>query len=148
MSFGSKLMNELKKKVYFAGSIRGGRGQAELYQKMIAYLKKKAIVLTEHIGDLNVENKEKWLSDEDIYLQDVTWLKESDLVIAECTVPSLGVGYECAFAEAYGIRCHILYDQRQTRLSAMLSGNPYFFIHPYQDEEEVFYIIDEILRMS
>ena len=31
--------------------------------------------------------------DERIYQQDTAWLRECDLVIAECTRPSLGVGY-------------------------------------------------------
>ena len=37
-------------KIYFAGSIRGGRKDAELYRKVIAALKEKHQVLTEHVG--------------------------------------------------------------------------------------------------
>ncbi len=37
---------------------------------------------------------------------DTTWLKESDLVIAKYTNPSLGVGYELAYAER--LNKHIL----------------------------------------
>ena len=44
-------------KVYFAGSIRGGRVDAALYQKMINYIKKTDIVLTEHIGKSNMSLK-------------------------------------------------------------------------------------------
>ena len=42
-------------KVYFAGSIRGGRHDAELYRKVINALKEKHQVLTEHVGDLSWE---------------------------------------------------------------------------------------------
>lgn len=38
-------------KVYFAGSIRGGRIDAELYARIIRYIQKTDIVLTEHIGN-------------------------------------------------------------------------------------------------
>ena len=38
-------------KIYFAGSIRGGREDAALYQLWIKYLKTFGEVLTEHIGD-------------------------------------------------------------------------------------------------
>lgn len=31
--------NHMNKKIYFAGSIRGGRGDAYLYQRMIDYIK-------------------------------------------------------------------------------------------------------------
>lgn len=44
----------MNKKVYFAGSIRGGRVDATLYQKIINYIKKTDIVLTEHIGKSNM----------------------------------------------------------------------------------------------
>ena len=40
----------MMKKFYFAGSIRGGRVDAELYQRMIARLKERGTVLTEHVG--------------------------------------------------------------------------------------------------
>ena len=41
------------KKVYFAGSIRGGRADAGLYQKMIEHIKARGNnVLTEHVGNL------------------------------------------------------------------------------------------------
>ena len=38
------------KKIYFCGSIRGGRQDAELYFRMIAKMKERFAVLTEHIG--------------------------------------------------------------------------------------------------
>ena len=41
-------------KIYFAGSIRGGREDAELYQKIIGNLKQYGEVLTEHVGDDNL----------------------------------------------------------------------------------------------
>lgn len=46
-------------KVYFAGSIRGGRTDAELYGRIISYIKKTDIVLTEHIGSKDLAVKEK-----------------------------------------------------------------------------------------
>lgn len=45
----------MKKKIYFAGSIRGGRADAGIYER------------------------------------DTDWLRKSDLLIGECTCPSLGV---------------------------------------------------------
>lgn len=47
-------MNNMNKKVYFAGSIRGGRVDASLYQRMIDYIKQTETVLTEHIGKTNI----------------------------------------------------------------------------------------------
>ena len=94
----------MKKKVYFAGSIRGGRQDAELYKRIIEYIQRNHTVLTEHVGDLS-KSKTEGLKNRDvaIYEQDTAWLKQADVVIAECTTPSLGVGYELAYAEAHGI---------------------------------------------
>lgn len=133
-------------KIYFAGSIRGGRQDAELYKRIIQYIQREHIVLTEHVGDLSL-SKNEGAKDRDvaIYEQDTAWLRESDLVIAECTTPSLGVGYELAYAEKLGKPVHIFYNKTRTALSAMLTGNTYFKIHPYESEEEIFLVLDEIL---
>lgn len=136
----------MSRKVYFAGSIRGGRSDANLYRRMIEYIQKTDIVLTEHVGNPAVIASEKGQTDCQIYDQDTSWLRESDILIAECTTPSLGVGYELAYAEKFGIPCHILYNSTRTSLSAMLSGDPYFTIHPYTTEEEVFEILKDIMR--
>lgn len=137
----------MKKKIYFAGSIRGGRVDAELYHRMISYIMKTDIVLTEHIGkpNLSLSSKNK-AHDIDIYEQDMAWLRESNMVIAECTCPSLGVGYELAYAEARNIPVFIFYDKNKSNLSAMLNGNAYFTILPYETEEEIYSEIDRILK--
>ena len=133
------------KKVYFAGSIRGGRIDAELYSRLIKYMQQTSIVLTEHIGNPNLNLMEQGKRDVEIYEEDTAWIRESDVVIAECTCPSLGVGYELAYAEKTGIPCHIFYDRTKTQLSAMLRGNSYFVIHPYEKENEIYTILNEIL---
>ena len=87
-------------KIYFAGAIRGGREDAQLYENIIAYLEEKGQVLTEHVGstDLSWEG-ETARKDEEIYNRDMEWLQSADIVVAEVTTPSLGVGYELGVAE-------------------------------------------------
>lgn len=137
----------MAKKVYFAGSIRGGRVDAELYRRMIDYIQRTAVVLTEHVGKSNLNLTEQGRErDARIYNQDTAWLRESDVFIGECTCPSLGVGYELAYAERFGIPCHIFYDSSKTQLSAMLTGNPYFHIHPYEREEDIYPLLDKVLK--
>ena len=134
-------------KIYFAGSIRGGRVDAELYRRMISYMQSQGHnVLTEHVGSgklcLSEQGRDR---DAAIYNQDTAWLRESDVVIAECTCPSLGVGYELAYAERFEVPVHILYNPSKCALSAMLTGDSYFHIHPYNTEEEIFTTLDKIL---
>lgn len=135
------------KKIYFAGSIRGGRVDAALYHRIISYIQRTDVVLTEHVGKSNLNLMEQGRErDASIYDQDTAWLRESDVLIGECTCPSLGVGYELAYAEARGVPCHIFYDAGKTQLSAMLTGNPYFHIHPYRHEHEIYSLLDRILN--
>ena len=46
-------------KIYFAGSIRGGRDDAEIYYQIIEFLREYGEILTEHVGkkDLIFLNK-------------------------------------------------------------------------------------------
>ena len=137
------------RKIYFAGSIRAGRIDAGLYRRMIDYCKGFGTVLTEHIGNSDINLLERGREkDALIYSQDTEWLRGCDLLIAECTCPSLGVGYELAYAEKLGKPCYIFYDKTKVQLSAMLTGNPYFNIFPYQSEEDLFTALDRILRIS
>ena len=128
-------------KIYFSGSVRGGRADAEQYYRIISYIQKTDTVLTEHIGALELQES---VSDKYIYARDTTWLKMSDMIIAECSSPSLGVGYELAYAEKYNKPVHIFF-RKERKLSAMLAGNPYFVIHPYSDEREIYNILNKVL---
>ena len=131
----------MNKKIYFAGSIRGGRDDAALYKRMIDYMKRTNVVLTEHIGKSNMSLKAKTKAvDTHIYERDTGWLRECDMVIAECTCPSLGVGYELGYAEAHGIPVFVF--------SAMLNGNAHFTIVPYETEEECFSRLEDILQQN
>ena len=133
-------------KVYFAGSIRGGRADAALYRELIAHIKKSAVVLTEHVGDTSLSALERGPEgDRAIYEQDTAWLRECDIVIAECTRPSLGVGYELAYAEKLGKPCFLLYRRSECALSAMLTGDPYFTVIPYETREQALAAVDAAL---
>ncbi|MGW8179747.1 MAG: nucleoside 2-deoxyribosyltransferase, partial [bacterium] len=95
-------------KIYFAGSIRGGEPDREWFQQLITYIKQYGQVMTEHSFDFSYEDEIK-KDDEWIYNTDMGWLRESDAIIAEVTAPSLGVGYEIAKAEEWGIPALLLY---------------------------------------
>jgi hypothetical protein len=117
---------------------------------MIEYMKERGhVVLTEHVGhpELNLleQGKDR---DGEIYLQDTAWLRESDLLIAECSNPSLGVGYELAYAERFGKPCYLFYHKGRTQLSAMLTGDPYFQIFPYETEVDLFQMLRRLLSQS
>lgn len=131
-------------KIYFSGSIRGGRQDAELYQKLIKELNKFGNVLTEHIGTVESEDE---LTDRSIHDRDMVWLKEADVVLAEVTTPSLGVGYEIgrAISESKPIYC-LYREQTGKRVSAMIKGSPDVICYSYYDMAEVKLILQDIFR--
>jgi len=134
-------------KLYFAGSIRGGRADAALYARLIARLKERHTILTEHVGAPSAfPTVEKGMTDAEIWAQDMAWLRECDAVIAECSTPSLGVGYELAMAQQWGKPAHIFFDARRGVLSAMLTGDPYYHIHIYRDEDDLLRRLDAALE--
>lgn len=121
-------------KIYFAGSIRGGRDDKELYLQLIRHLAKYGQVLTEHVGDEKLtEFGEDSPSDEWIHDRDMNWVSQADVIIAEVSTPSLGVGYEIGKAENMNKRMLCLYrNQQNKRLSAMISGNQNVKIAEYE----------------
>ena len=130
--------------IYFAGSIRAGRSDQALYQNIISYLGKYGKVLTEHVGHKSLSEHP---SDQEIYDQDIAWLKQADCVVAEVSTPSLGVGYEIAKAEEWGKKVLCIYRKKEnTRLSAMISGSPMLTAKLYNDIDDAKIIIDDYFR--
>jgi len=134
--------------IYFAGSIRGGREDALLYQKIIQYLKGFGNVYTEHIGDaLLTESGDEGVTDRFIHDRDMSWLSEADVIIAEVTAVSLGVGYEIGRAVALGKKVLCLYRPLPgRRLSAMVAGCPDISVIYYKDLEEAEQVISEFFK--
>jgi nucleoside 2-deoxyribosyltransferase len=126
------------RKIYFAGSIRAGRDDQEIYHQLIRGLQDHGQVLTEHVGDPELTQLgDDGPSDQAIYARDMGWLADTQLMVAEVTVPSLGVGYEIGRAEALGMPVLCLYrEQTGRRLSAMISGNPTVTVTHYTTVDE------------
>lgn len=134
-------------KIYFAGAIRAGRQDAGVYRSLIEHLRTYGDVLTEHVGIDNPENTiEKGWSDNYIHDRDMEWLLQSDVLIAEVTTPSLGVGYEIGRAVEHGIDVLCLCRHAEgKRPSAMLTGSPGVRHKLYHSIEEGFTMIDDFL---
>jgi hypothetical protein len=124
--------------IYFAGSIRAGRTDVPVYERLIRHLKQFGPVLTEHVGDYRLSiHGQNHLDDGFIHDRDVGWLLSSDVVVAEVTVPSLGVGYEIATAVRSDIPVIALFRGPVEQLSAMISGCPQIAVIPYDNVEMV-----------
>uniref|UniRef100_A0A8C4TD99 2'-deoxynucleoside 5'-phosphate N-hydrolase 1 n=1 Tax=Erpetoichthys calabaricus TaxID=27687 RepID=A0A8C4TD99_ERPCA len=128
--------------IYFCGSIRGGRQDVAVYQKLVKALQTYGKVLTEHVSDRAISEKgeDAFNCDKAIHDRDLEWLQEADVIVAEVTQPSLGVGYELGRAVAMNKRILCLFRPSSGRvLSAMIRGaetaGSMFKVQDYTEEE-------------
>lgn len=135
-------------KIYFAGSIRGGREDQDIYFSIIKILGEFGTVLTEHIGDVALSGMgEVTRTNQEIFERDMSWVEESDMIVADVSRPSLGVGYEIGRAEAMGKPVLCLYrEQPDKRLSAMIDGNEKLTVARYESVEDVYVIIENFIK--
>lgn len=126
-------------KIYFAGSIRGGREDAVIYLQIIDYLKTFGEVLTEHVGDQNLTDLgDDGPTDKYIHDRDLDWLQSADILVAEVTTVSMGVGYEIGRAVESGKKVLCLFRPESGKnLSAMIAGCDNLTLVNYSDLEEV-----------
>lgn len=131
--------------IYFAGSIRGGRHDQAIYEAIIDRLRHYGTVLTEHVGDPDLAPGGENAPDCDIHDRDLDWLRRADVLIAEVTTPSLGVGYEIGRAVEWGKRVVCLYRPTDgKRLSGMIAGCRAVAVHEYAQVAE----LDRILQQE
>ena len=134
-------------KIFLSGSIRGGRQLLQVYRLIYETLEEAgAEVVSWHVVDPELEKVESAMTEEEIYSRDLGLLAISDAVLAEVTVPSLGVGYEICRALVRKIPVLCLH-QPDAAVSAMLLGNPDpgIRVRGYSDEEELKEIIMEFM---
>jgi nucleoside 2-deoxyribosyltransferase len=132
-------------KIYFAGSIRGAKADKSLFKRFIKHLSGYGEVLTKHSFDFDY-SQEIRLDDYGIYELDTGWLKDADVLVAEVSSPSLGVGYEIGRVEALKKPILCLYKKQEgRRLSAMIGGNRKLKIIEYDGVEEALSAIDRFM---
>ncbi len=133
-------------RIYVSGSIYGGRQKIETYKVIINALEKYGEVLDKQIIDDDVIKKEEFQKDEDIFTDLEGLLKSSDIVFAEVTVPSLGVGYELGFADKLEKKIIAVYDLNVVdKVSTMIRGNKRINLIGYHDISEIINRLDELL---
>lgn len=111
-------------KIYFAGSIRGGRELQPVYNQIIIHLKEMGYeVLSEHVGSGDLGSSGESRSEQEIYMRDIAWINEAHAVIADVTTPSLGVGYEVAYTQFVARKPILCVVQSGTNVSAMIAGS-------------------------
>ena len=133
-------------KIYFSGSIYGGRQKLETYKKLIKELQKYGEVLNPEVANDTILIDEKQQSDYVIFENLKKELKEADLIFGEFTVPSLGVGYEIGYADSHNKRIIGIYDKTVTpKITTMFRGHKNLKIIPYTDINEIINNLENII---
>lgn len=102
-------------------------------------------VTAEHIGAGG-----EAIAPHEIFARDIAWIDESDLVVAEVSVPSNGVGYEIAYARhARNIPVICLWRAGfTTRCSAMIAGDREIELIAYDEFEPMLPRLLESIRRA
>lgn len=133
-------------KLFFAGAIRGGGGYGKVYRRIITLLNSHGEVYSEVANDNGNPEKEGKKSDRAIHGRTIEAIRLSNLLIAEVSHPSIGVGYEIALAESIGIPVVALYHRgSEHHISAMIAGNEKIVTLPYDTFEELDALLEKQL---
>ena len=122
-------------KIYFACTITGGREYEKNYQAITKFLLDGGHeVPTAHLAESNILDLEQVVIPSEIYARDVDWIQTSDILLAEVSVPSHGVGYEIGFALNLGKPVLCIHEAERA-VSKMITGNPHplLTIKAYED---------------
>lgn len=139
-------------KIYFACSIRGEQGGKEEKEMIVKALQDLGHnVLSEEFTklDINVNQiTEKGSTPKEIYTQDMGWVDESDIIVADVSRISTGMGYEVGSKMAKGGRVLALCKaDKLDALSNMLKGctEKNFKLLSWQTSEDVAKILEQEL---
>jgi len=135
-------------KIYFSGSISGGREHEAIYQHLVARLQAQGHnVLSAHVADPVAIEHEKDASPCEVFERDVAWVDACEAMIAEVSTPSLGVGYEYGRAVQSG-KPVLCVSRSGLRMSKMITGNPApnLTVATYSSEAELDELVDTFLK--
>ena len=115
-------------RIYLACPVRGDRGAvaaARHIHDRLVHLGHE--VLTSHLLRDDVDELESHVTAAHVFARDVAWLEVADVIVAEASGSSFGVGFEVGYilgrAAQSGQCAYVLYHaERQGAISRMISG--------------------------
>jgi adenylate kinase len=125
--------------IYYSVSVRGGLLPKNLIFEQIKILKKFGTVLTDHLASDDNAIVDMGKTDDQIYETDMYLLQKANIVVADCTAPSLGVGF--IIGRALDLNKPILCtcfssDGKTIKISAMINGCPKIYTNYYSTMDE------------
>ena len=122
-------------KIYFASAVTGNFGNKDSFAFM-DFLEQFGEVVDRTAG---WDGDDLHMSPEEIYQRDFAWLQSADVLIAEVSTKSLGVGYEIGRAIMMDKKILCLYRPSACpQLSPMIEGCDEIVIKKYEELPEAF----------
>ena len=115
--------------IYLACTVRGDRGGVLAGRAICERLEHHGhVVQTKHLLADNVDTAESQLTERDVFRRDMAWLTACDVLVAEASGSSYGVGFEVGYvlgrARASGQRVVLIYNvARRDKVSRLITGN-------------------------
>jgi nucleoside 2-deoxyribosyltransferase len=116
-------------RIYLACTVRGERSGLLAGRAICQRLQQLGHeVLTTHLLAEDAESAEAQLTEQQVYRRDIDWLSQCDVLVAEASGSSYGVGFEVGYligrARETGQRVWLVYDAaRRHAVSRLISGN-------------------------
>src|ERR1700676_699917 len=113
-------------KIYFGFTVAGDRSGIDTARKVVHLLEELGHeVLTRHLVSDNAWEKDRSISPQDVYRRDMAWLEQCDLLIAEVSGSSFGLGFETGYLLGATNKRVILLFRRefQQKVSLLITGN-------------------------
>ncbi len=137
-------------RIYLACTVRGNREGVLAGRAICERLQHHGHeVLPTHLLADDVDRAESALSERDVYQRDMDWLSRCDVLVAEASGSSYGVGFEVGYvlgrAGHTGQRVVLLYNAaRRAAISRLITGNsdPACVTISYTSIEELSEIVD------
>ena len=139
--------------IYLACTVRGDRAAVLALRTLADTLERAGhVVLTRHLLADDVETAESALSERQVFDRDLRWLTAADVVIAEASGSSYGVGFEVGYvlglSEHTAKRVLVLYQAaRRAYVSRLITGNshPGCVTYAYQDGDDLARVVSGFL---
>lgn len=132
-------------RIYLACTVRGDRCALGELRALAQLLEASGhTVLTKHLLDDDVDTAESALTERAVYERDIDWLESCDLLIAEASGSSFGVGFEVGYllgrTDRTTQRVLLLYRaNRERQVSRLIVGNahPRCAVLKYENPEDL-----------
>lgn len=140
--------NQVLRKIFFTGSVRGGRAQQPSYEIIVHELRKYGQVLSEHVADNRISHYgETELTAKEILDREKRMVNEADIIVADISTPSLGVGYLIACASEQKKKVIALYRGANTyKVSAIIKGDKHVSVYNYEYDDEIEGILNNVFQ--